>query len=244
VTTRHRRIRLWLVAIVVVAAGVAVSTIATLGEGPEDELCPERAFGCVETGPGGPIRIATLLPLSGLEAETGQLARRGAELALELEGRPVLGHDVVLVHRDDRCSPEAATSAARLLAIDTPDEPPVAAVVGAPCARTTEPAAQILSDSGIPLVTWSKARVEFIDPPPERSFFVPLTSGPDVSRQLFQDAYIDRYGAVPENPSAFEAFRATSVVLRALEAVARPGATRGVLVPRVAFRDALRRLAG
>jgi hypothetical protein len=238
----RRPILLWLGAVVIVAAGVIVATVATLAEGPEDERCPERAFGCVETGPGGPIRLAALLPLSGPRAELGLVARRGAELALDLRGRRVLGHEVVLEPRDDRCSPETATRTARQLALDTPDSPPVAAVIGAPCPRTTEPAAQILSDSGIPLVTWSEAPVEFIDPPPERSFFVPLAPSNEGPTD-FEGAYVERFGAVPP-PTASEAFRAATVVLMALEEVATPGATRGVLVPRVAFRDALRRLAG
>jgi Periplasmic binding protein len=238
--TVGRRAALWLGGIAVVAAAVAISTIATLSEGREDDRCPDAEFGCVETGTGGPIRLGTLIPLSGHRAGDGRAARAGAELALEEHGGDLLGHPVVLVHRDDRCAPEASTRIARLLATDTPQEPPIAAVIGAPCPRTTEPAAQILSDSGIPLVSWADIEVAFRDPPPDRSFYVPIDPAAVSGRRRFDALYRARYGDAPREPAAFLAFTATETVLEAMDEVAIRGATRGVLIPRTRLRDELR----
>jgi ABC-type branched-subunit amino acid transport system substrate-binding protein len=238
-----RKTALWLAGTAIVAAGVGVATYATLTEGREDANCPDAAFGCVETGRDGPVRLATLLPTSGPQAAMGRQARYGAELALEESGLDVLGHPVVLAHRDDRCSAEVSTDLSRRLATDTPQLPPITAVVGAPCPRTTEPAAQILSDSGIPLVSWAPADVSFRDPPPVRSFYVPLGPPGTGERQRFEELYRDRYGASPTDPAAFEAYRATALVLQAIQEVAIQGSSRGALIPRTAFRDALRRVA-
>jgi hypothetical protein len=238
-----RGLAVWLAGIVIVTGAVAVSTIATLTEGPEDANCPDRAFGCVETGKDGVIRVATLLPTSGPQAPMGQEAQAGAELALRRFGLDVLGHPVVLVHRDDRCSPKVSTDLARRLALDTPEQPPFAAVVGAPCPRTTEPAAQILSDSGIPLLSWAPADVSFRDPPAGRSFYVALGPPDESERRRFEPLYRARYGAAPRHPSAFEAFRAVTLILEGLREVAIQGSSRGALIPRTAFRDVLRRAA-
>lgn len=237
----QRRIA-WLAGIAVVAAGVAVSTFATLSEGGEDASCPDVAFGCVETGTDGAIRVAALLPLSGSRATVGRAARAGVDLALEAHGDELLGHRVVPVYRDDRCSAEAATGAARLLALDTPQEPPIAVVIGAPCPQTTEPVAQILSDSGIPLVSWASAEVSFRDPPPGRSFYVPVGPATGDERRRFASLYRERYGSSPPGAASLDGFRAATVVLEALDQVAREGSTRGVLIPRTALREALRRL--
>lgn len=237
-----RRAALVLGGIAVAVAGVAISTVATLSEGREDDRCPDVEFGCVETGATGPIRLGTLLPLSGPRAGDGRAARLGAELALEEQGARLLGHEIVLVHRDDRCLPEEGARLARLLATDTPAEPPIAAVLGAPCPRTTEPAAQILSDSGIPLVSWSITRVAFRDPPPSRSFYVPIHPADRSGFGRFEALYRARHGGPPEGPAAFHAFTATEVVLQAMDEVAVQGATRGVLIPRTRLRDALRTL--
>jgi ABC-type branched-subunit amino acid transport system substrate-binding protein len=236
-----RGMAVWLAGIVVVTAAVAISTVATLSEGPEDANCPDRAFGCVETGKEGPFRVATLLPTSGPQGAMGREARAGAELALRRFGLDVLGHPVVLVHRDDRCSPKVSTDLARRLAVDTPERPPFAAVVGAPCPRTTEPAAQILSDSGIPLLSWAPANVSFRDPPAGRSFYVALGPPDRNERHRFETMYRERYGAPPEHPAAYDGFRAVTLILEALQEVAIQGSTRGALIPRTAFRDVLRR---
>jgi ABC-type branched-subunit amino acid transport system substrate-binding protein len=219
---------------------VAVSTVATLVEGGEHPRCPDDAFGCVETGgPAGPIRIATLLPLTGARDAAGMEAHRAVRLAVAHRGS-LLGHDVQLVSRDDGCSPDRIAVVARRLALDTPDLPPIAAAIGAPCPGVTEPAAQILSDSGIPLVSWSRAEVSFIDPPPERSFYVPID--PPGGDSAFLQDYEESYGSAPESPWAYRAYRATELLLDAMEAVAIRAGEGEVLLPRIRLRDELRAL--
>jgi hypothetical protein len=240
--TGRSRLLLWVAGVVVVAAGVAVATVATLLEGGEHPRCPDDAFGCVETGgPTGPIRIATLLPLTGPRGPAGLEAQRGVELAVARREGSLLGHDLHVVSRDDGCSPDRIALIARDLALDTPELPPIAAVIGAPCSPVTEPAAQILSDSGIPLVSWSPAEVSFIDPPPERSFYVPID--PAAPPETFTEAYAQRYGAAPGSAWAYRAFRAAEILLEAMERVAIPGPRGEVLLPRLRLRDTLRDLA-
>ena len=233
---------LWLAAVLLLAAGVAVSTVATLVEGGEHPRCPDDAFGCVETGgPAGPIRIATLLPLTGAHDSAGMEARRAVALAVAHRGGFLLGHHIQVVSRDDGCSPDRIAVVARSLALDSPDLPPISAVIGAPCPGVTEPAAQILSDSGIPLVSWSPAEVSFIDPPPERSFYVPID--PPSADEAFRQAYEESYGSTPESAWAYRAYRATELLLDAMEAVAIPAGEGEVLLPRIQLRDELRALA-
>lgn len=236
------RALLWLAAATLLAAGITVSTVATLKEGGEHPRCPDDAFGCVETGgPTGPIRIATLLPLTGPQQTAGVEARRAVELAVAQRGGALLEHDVHLVNRDDGCSAGRIALVARDLALDSPDLPPIAAVIGAPCPHVTEPAAQILSDSGIPLISWSPAEVSFIDPPPERSFYVPIDpAGPG---SAFKEAYARRYGSGPGSAWAYRAYRAADLLLDAIEQVAIPASGGEILLPRISLRDTLRRLA-
>jgi ABC-type branched-subunit amino acid transport system substrate-binding protein len=228
----------WLAAAAALAVGVGVATVATLMEGNDHPACPDEEFGCVETGgPRGAIRIAALLPLTGPRAAEGREALRGIEVALARRGGTMFGHPLTLVERDDACSPERAALISRKLAIDTPEAPPIAAVIGAPCPAVTEPAAQILSDSGIPLLSWSEAEVSFIDPPPERSFFIPVE--PSVSVPGFEAAYGDRYGSPPDTPWAYQAYRAAQLILGAIDRVAILPGDGEVLVPRVRLRDML-----
>jgi ABC-type branched-subunit amino acid transport system substrate-binding protein len=229
----------WLVIAAVLAAGVTVGTVATLREGRDHPMCPEEAFGCVETGgPEGAIRVGAVLPLTGPRSADGEEALRGVELAISHRGGTLLDHPLRLVTRDDRCSADRIAVLARKLAIDHPESTPMAAVIGAACPEVTQPAAQILSDSGIPLLSWSSAEVSFVDPPPERSFYVPLQlQEPD---DTFVQAYRERYGSEPASPWAQAAFDAAEVLLEAMERVAIQAPEGELLVPRVALRDALR----
>ena len=232
----------WLAAGAVLAGAVAVGTVATLLEGKDHPMCPDEAFGCVETGgPQGSIRIAALLPLSGPRAAEGEEARKGMEIALQRRGGSFLGHRLRLVSRDDGCSADRIAVIARKLAIDYPESTPITAVIGAACPHVTQPAAQILSDSGIPLISWSPAHVSFIDPPPRRSFYVPLpVEEPDDG---FVEAYRERYGSPPASPWALSAFRATELLLDSMERVAIEAPGGELLVPRAPLREELRRSA-
>lgn len=116
--------------------------------GPAAEACAADPFGCVEVAAGDPILIGTALTLSGPNAALGLDSQFGAQVALNLRG-PVAGHEVELVNHDDRCSSEGGTAAAsRLVEMEG-----LAAVIGTSCSSAAAPAADILAERGVLLLS-------------------------------------------------------------------------------------------
>jgi hypothetical protein len=226
---RRPRLLLIIAGVIALAAAVTASTVAQLSVGQEEPGCPDQAYGCAQFMAGEPVQVGLLATMSGPLRHQGREAARGARLALhrlggELAGRPLQ----VLIH-DDRCTPDGAALGARELASDPPDEPPVVAVVAWPCARGIQPATQILSDSGITLVTASSVPVSFEDPP--RSFLVRL----ELERRdrAFDRLYRARYGGAPTGNTAQNVFQMTTLLLDAARMLAVPGAKGDLLVPRL-----------
>jgi branched-chain amino acid transport system substrate-binding protein len=119
----------------------------------EEDPCAKDPFGCVEYGPGEPIRLGTLLAISGDVAFLGTDSVHGVELAIDfldgtLDGKngQLLGHDVELVQEDDGCNAEAGQAGATKLAAD----PTIVAVIGTSCSSAALGVAdRILSEKGI-----------------------------------------------------------------------------------------------
>lgn len=205
---------------VAVALGVVASTVATVIEARGDAACPDPAYGCAAFEPGEPVRVGVLFP-------AGEPGRFGAVAAF-LFRRTLNGHRVQVASFDGRCSTEAATEAARELATDPPDGPPVVAVVGDLCDEAEIPAVQILDDSGITFVA---------------------TLDPGVRAPVRLDRYL-RAPALPPGGTVnldtprplgeaeLAAFAATDAILEVAERVAveHDGA---LLIPRTPLRDGL-----
>ena len=66
-------------------------------------------------GSGGPIKIGSVLPLSGPLALVGQEDQRGTKVAGEHLGSEVLGEDLEIVYRDSETNPQTALQATREL---------------------------------------------------------------------------------------------------------------------------------
>ena len=120
--------------------------------------CDTVEFGCVQVAAGAPIKIGTLLAISGDTASLGQDSQDGATLAIDyLDGKldaamdgQVDGHTVVLSNEDDLCSAEGGQAGATALAAD----PDIAAVIGTSCSSAALGVAdKILSDKGILLIS-------------------------------------------------------------------------------------------
>jgi hypothetical protein len=109
----------------------------------------------------------------------------------------------------------SAAAGARELATDSPDEPPVVAVVAETCARALTTAVQILSDSGVTLVSGSGFPVGLPEGAGHPSFYL-----------------------VPRPPPR-GAVIAAGAVLGAAESLARTGPDGDLLVPRTQLRDTL-----
>jgi hypothetical protein len=125
---------------VAVALGVVASTVATVIE-TSAAACPDPAYGCASFEPGEPLQIAAVV-----SSGHGDLGVAGAVPARVL-GRPVR----VLTFRVG-CSVDEAVRAARDIATDPPDGPPVLAAISATCSPAAVSVAQILDDSGISIL--------------------------------------------------------------------------------------------
>ncbi|HEX6231352.1 MAG TPA: branched-chain amino acid ABC transporter substrate-binding protein [Actinomycetota bacterium] len=114
--------------------------------------CEADPFGCVEVAAGAPIRIGSLLAISGDVAFLGTDSNNGIILAIDnlddaLDGTPgqLLGHDVELQQEDDGCSVEGGQAGATALVAD----PSIVAVIGTSCSSAALGVAdQITSDAG------------------------------------------------------------------------------------------------
>ena len=115
--------------------------------------CDADPFGCVEVAAGEPIRLGSLLAISGDTAFLGTDSNNGIVLAIDnldgaLDGTPgqLLGHDVDLQQEDDLCSVEGGQAGAQALVAD----PSIVAVIGTSCSSSALGVAdEITSDAGV-----------------------------------------------------------------------------------------------
>jgi len=125
--------------------------------GGEPAECADDEFGCVVVEAGDPIKIGSLLVITGPNTSLGIDSQYGVEMALDYaDGEfddtnvQIGGHDVVLVAEDDGCSAEGGTAGANKLAADTQ----IVAVVGTSCSSAALGTAdKILGDKGVALVS-------------------------------------------------------------------------------------------
>src|SRR5581483_5353250 len=100
------------------------------------EQCNSDPFGCVTYQKGEPIKIGTLLAISGDVASLGLDSQHGVQLAIDYldgnfdgKGGQIDGHDLTMVNEDDGCSAEGGQAGATKLAAD----PQILAVIGTSC---------------------------------------------------------------------------------------------------------------
>ncbi len=117
------------------------------------------SLGCVVIENNENIKIASLLTTSGPDQVYGLDALRGVEIAIADKGK-LLGHHIELVKADDQCEAKAGEEAARTLAAD----PKIVGVIGATCSNASLPAAKILSDAGLVLISPSSTAPSLTDP--------------------------------------------------------------------------------
>ncbi|HEX9823291.1 MAG TPA: branched-chain amino acid ABC transporter substrate-binding protein [Actinomycetota bacterium] len=144
------------------------------GGGGDGAECPAGDV-CVEVPEGSPIKVGTLLVITGENASLGLDGQHGVELSLDyydgaFDGTPgeVAGHPVELVHEDDGCSAEGGTAGATNLAAD----PELVGVVGTSCSGAGEPASQILSDAQIVLISPSNTAPSLTDPTTHQEYYL------------------------------------------------------------------------
>jgi branched-chain amino acid transport system substrate-binding protein len=106
------------------------------------------ALGCVVVESKAPITVAVALTLSGPDAPYGVDALRGVEIAIADRGE-LLNRSIALVQEDELCSAEGGEAAANRLA----ENPAVTGVVGTTCSSAAVPAAKILTEAGMALIS-------------------------------------------------------------------------------------------
>jgi branched-chain amino acid transport system substrate-binding protein len=186
---RHHRLitRLALVAVLALVAGACRQA-----EGPGDQETVEDERGVIEIAADEPIKLATIQTISGDTASLGQDQVRAIEIAIADKGQ-LLGHDIELQVEDGLCSAEGGTAAAQKIAAD----PQVVAVIGTSCSGAAVPAAPILDDAGIPLISGSNTS-PFLTQAPFG------TEGEDHAPNYFRTAHNDLIQGAAAARFAFE----------------------------------------
>src|ERR671918_1616191 len=115
-----------------------------------EEAAPTGELGAVEVAPGDPILLGAHQAISGDEASLGTDQVRAIEIAIADRGE-LLGHEIELQTEDDECAAEGGTTGAQRLVA----EPQLVAVIGTSCSGAAVPAAEILSDEGIAMISSS-----------------------------------------------------------------------------------------
>jgi hypothetical protein len=187
--------------------GVVASTVATVVSSSARPGCPDAEYGCATFEPGEPVVLGVLFSRGDVVRSVRQaIGGHGGRLA----GRPVR-----ILAWNDGCRVSSATQGARELATDAPDEPPVVAVVAETCPRALTPAAQILSDSGVTMVSST-----------------PVALPPSAGHPSF-------YLVPGADPRGNMAAAAAGAMLDVSQSLARTGPDGSLLVPRTPLRDGL-----
>ena len=156
-----------LTALLLVLALIAAACGGGSDGGTEPEACADDEFGCVAVAAGDPIKIGSLLVITGVNSSLGLDSQYGVEMALDyMDGTfddtngQIMGHDVVLVAEDDGCSAEGGTAGANKLAADTQ----IVAVIGTSCSSAALGTAdKILGDKGVTLLSPSNTAPALTD---------------------------------------------------------------------------------
>ncbi|HEX6331878.1 MAG TPA: ABC transporter substrate-binding protein, partial [Actinomycetota bacterium] len=116
--------------------GVATGETPAATDGGGEDPCAADEFGCAEVAAGDPIRLGSLLAISGDVAFLGTDSNNGIILAIDnldgsLDATPgqLLEHDIDLQQEDDGCSAEGGAAGAQALIGD----PTIVAVIGTSC---------------------------------------------------------------------------------------------------------------
>ena len=152
------------------------------GEDPT-AVCDEDEFGCVEIAEGDPITIGTLLVISGENASLGQDSQNGVVIAANMRDNEVAGHPIEFDHQDDLCAAEGGQSGAQALAANES----IVGVIGTSCSSAGEPAAQILSESGIAIISPSNTAPSLTAPETHQPFYLRTAHNDEIQGAAMAD---------------------------------------------------------
>ncbi|MDQ3751693.1 MAG: branched-chain amino acid ABC transporter substrate-binding protein [Actinomycetota bacterium] len=163
----------WVVQVAILTCVLLMSAACARDSGGEDAggggggtECPDSEFGCVEVGADDPIKVGTLLVITGPNSALGLDSQYGVEIAAQM--RPdVAGHPVELTNEDEGCAAEGGQTGAQSLVSD----PQIVAVIGTSCSSAGVPAAEITSEKGVLMVSPSNTAPDLTDPATHQPFY-------------------------------------------------------------------------
>jgi branched-chain amino acid transport system substrate-binding protein len=109
------------------------------------------ALGAVTLEEGDPLKIASLQTISGDTAPLGEDQVRAIQIAIDDLGGEFLGHEIELQSEDEGCAAEGGTAAAQKVVSDEE----IVAIIGTSCSGAAVPAAQIMSEAGLTMISGS-----------------------------------------------------------------------------------------
>jgi branched-chain amino acid transport system substrate-binding protein len=116
-------------------------------------------LGCITVGNAASIKVGSLLTMSGPDSVYGIDAVRGVEIAIA-DKKQVFGHSIELVKADDLCTEEGGKQGATQLATQAD----LTGAIGTTCSSAAVPAAAILTNAHIPLISPSSTAPSLTDP--------------------------------------------------------------------------------
>ncbi|MGH8925171.1 MAG: branched-chain amino acid ABC transporter substrate-binding protein [Acidimicrobiia bacterium] len=187
--------------LLVIAAVLSLVAVACGGGGGgTPEACEADEFGCVTVAAGEPIKLGTLMVITGENQTLGLDSQYGAELAVDYWGDnafdgtvgQVLGHDIELVNEDEGCSAEGGTAGAQRLVTDTQ----IVAVIGTSCSSAALGVAdKIFGDQGIPLVSPSNTSPALTNPGTHNPFYLRTAHNDSIQGAVVAQFAFEELGA-------------------------------------------------
>lgn len=161
--------------------------------------CNADEFGCVTVGAGEPIRLGTLLAITGDNKNLGLDSQHGAALAVDyLDNKfdgvagQVLGHDVELVNEDDTCSAEGGQQGAVILAANQQ----IVGVIGTSCSSASLGIAdKILSGKGITTISPSATNPALTSEGTHEPFYFRTAHNDRIQAAVVSDYAVEKLGA-------------------------------------------------
>ncbi|GAB6057742.1 branched-chain amino acid ABC transporter substrate-binding protein [Desulfonatronum parangueonense] len=146
--TRNRKIfRLALRMIVVI---LTLTAFGCASDAPLRSVCADE-LGCVWIEPGSPVKIVSLQTFSGLQERISREHLQTLEMLIAERGGKLHGHPLVVVAEDEQCSRAGGLVSAQKIVTDRN----IVAIHGPNCSSAAIPAARILSEAGLVLVSGS-----------------------------------------------------------------------------------------
>ena len=163
------------------------------------DVCAKDPVGCVTYKPGEPIKVGTLLAISGDTAFLGTDSQHGAALAIDnldgkLDAKPgrLLDHPVTLVNQDDGCSKEGGQAGATRLVADRA----ILAVIGTSCSSAALGVAdKIFSDKGILLISPSNTNPNLTAQGTHQPFYLRTAHNDKIQGSVVADFAVQKLNA-------------------------------------------------